>query len=278
MKNKFDILMESYEENIDTHINNLIGWIKTEFSKTGAKGAVVGMSGGIDCCVTARLLNLADIPTTVVMMPYGNSMDLSGDRLHAKTFIYKFGLNDSEIDITKTVDELIRVSKMGSCILDRTEGSTKTTNIPITNEAINNIKPRVRMTALYTLGQSMECLVVGTGNLSERMLGYFTKWGDGACDINPIGNLTKTQVRIIAKHIGIPDEIINKAPSANLVEGQTDEDDLGMTYYDIDRYILTKEGSKEVIVRFNKIHNKIQHKLDPIPTYNQAIYTNREEI
>ena len=268
MENKFDILMKSYEENIEEHTNNLVNWLKNEFNKTGAKGAVVGMSGGIDCCVTARLLNLADIPTTVVMMPYGNSMELSRDRMHAKAFINKFRINDSEIDITKTVDELVRVTKMGSYILDRSEGSTKTVEVNLTKEAISNIKPRVRMTSLYTLGQSMGYLVVGTGNLSERMLGYFTKWGDGACDINPIGNLTKTQVRILAKHIGIPQEIIDKAPSANLFEGQTDEDELGMTYYDIDRYILTREGSSEIIERFNDINKRIQHKLNPIPIPN----------
>lgn len=268
MKNKFDILMKSYEENIEEHTNNLVNWLKNEFTKTGAKGAVVGMSGGIDCCVTARLLNLADIPTTVVMMPYGNSMELSDDRRHAMVFINKFGINDSEINITQAVDELVRVANMGSYILDKSEGSSKTIKVNLTKEAISNIKPRVRMTSLYTLGQSMGCLVVGTGNLSERMLGYFTKWGDGACDINPIGNLTKTQVRILAKHIGIPQEIIDKAPSANLFEGQTDEDELGMTYYDIDRYILTREGSNEVVERFNNINKRIQHKLNPIPMPN----------
>lgn len=267
MKNKFDILMDCYEENIEQYTETLVNWLKDEFNKSGAKGAIVGMSGGIDCCVTARLLNLANIPTTVVLMPYGNSMELSSDRLHAKAFINKFGLNSSEVDITNTVDELVRVCNMGSYIDDRSKGEDtyNTLKIEITKEAISNIKPRVRMTTLYTLGQSLGYLVVGTGNLSERMLGYFTKWGDGACDLNPIGNLTKSEVRILAKHIGIPDEIINKPPSANLFEGQTDEDELGMSYYDIDRYILTKEGSGEVIDKFNNINNKIQHKLNPIP-------------
>lgn len=268
MKNKFDELMINYEQNIEKHTDDMVQWIRNEFEKTGAKGAIVGMSGGIDCCVTARLLNLANIPTLLVLMPYGNSMELSSDRIHSKAFAKKFRLNTTEVDITHTVNELIRSCELGSYIDDRSEKEYETLKIDITQESINNIKPRVRMTTLYTLGQSLGYIVVGTGNLSERMLGYFTKWGDGACDLNPIGNLTKTQVRIMAKHIGIPDEIINKPPSANLFEGQTDEDELGMTYYDIDRYILTQEGSKEVINRFKYINNKIQHKLNPIPIFN----------
>ena len=120
------------------------------------------MSGGIDCCVTARLLNLANIPTTVVMMPYGNSMELSNDRLHAKKFINKFRLNSSEVDITQTVNELTRVCEMGSYIDDRSKNTYETLKIEITKEAISNIKPRVRMTKSF-MSRKPLALAMGIG-------------------------------------------------------------------------------------------------------------------
>lgn len=263
----FDSLMAKYEENISSHVDKIVKWVKESFSKTGAKGVVLGMSGGIDCSVVARLFNLAEIPVLVVMMPYGNSMDFSDDRRHAKVLIDKFRLNNTTIDITRSVDELRNALDYMSCIDIKNEDSSIISKVNITNEAVINIKPRVRMTTLYALAQSLGYVVAGTGNLSERTMGYFTKWGDGACDINPIGNLTKTQVRIIAKYIGIPDEIINKPPSANLFEGQTDEDELGITYYDMDKYILTGEASKEVKDRIDSLNKSIQHKILPIPIY-----------
>ena len=112
-------------------------------------------------------------------------------------------------------------------------------------------------------------LVIGTGNLSERTVGYFTKWGDGASDLNPMGMITKKEVYILAKCLGVPDCIINKKPSADLWEGQTDENELGLKYEQIDEYILNgTSGNKEIDNKI-KIKNEIaMHKLKSIPIFN----------
>lgn len=272
--NKFDLLINRFEENIEQETNKVVNWLKEKFKESGAKGAVLGMSGGIDCSVVARLLQLAEIPTILVMMPYGESMKLAGDNKDAMALIEKFNFEYLTVDITNTVNTLIKSMDMCNSTehptahsLIGTVGKLKGNKIPLQQMAMDNIKPRVRMTTLYTIAQSMGYLVVGTGNLSEITMGYFTKWGDGASDINPLANFTKTQVRILGKYLELPERIITKAPSANLWQGQTDEDEMGITYYDLDRYILTKEGSTGVIFKVESTNRKIQHKLNPITTY-----------
>lgn len=125
------------------------------------------------------------------------------------------------------------------------------------------------MSILSTLGQYMNYVMIGTGNLTERMMGYFTKRGDGLSDFNPLGELTKSEVRIIAKHIGVPARIIEKAPSADLWEGQSDEEEMGIKIEEIDRYLLT--GVVEDAIK-DKIEHKImvsEHKRKPIPMFQE---------
>ena len=111
-------------------------------------------------------------------------------------------------------------------------------------------------------------LVIGTGNLSERTVGYFTKWGDGANDLNPIANLTKGEVYILAKYLQVPDSIINKKPSADLWNGQTDEEELGITYEQIDKFILTgTSGNNEIDNKIRNVNKKNMHKLRQIPIF-----------
>lgn len=113
-------------------------------------------------------------------------------------------------------------------------------------------------------------LVIGTGNLSERTVGYFTKWGDGACDINPMGMLTKREVYILAKYLQVPECIINKKPSAGLWEGQTDEEELGIKYEQIDEFILKGTSGNEEVDKVIKIKNeRAMHKLKQIPIFNK---------
>ena len=132
----------------------------------------------------------------------------------------------------------------------------------ITDAAKANIAPRLRMTALYSIAQTRNSLVVGTGNRSERYMGYFTKWGDGACDINPISDLTATEVFEFLRYLNAPEHIVTKAPSAGLFEGQTDESEMGVTYKAIDEYITTgntDEASKAVIDRYHMISEHKRH-------------------
>mgnify|MGYP002710688125 FL=1 len=111
-------------------------------------------------------------------------------------------------------------------------------------------------------------MVIGTGNLSERTVGYFTKWGDGAYDINPIANITKREVYILAKHLQVPDRILNKKPSAGLWEGQTDEGEMGITYDQIDEFILNgTSGNSEIDEKIQEKKNRNMHKIEPISTF-----------
>ena len=131
-----------------------------------------------------------------------------------------------------------------------------------------NIRPRVRMIYLYQLAQLSSRFVTGTGNLSERTVGYFTKWGDGACDLNPLAMLTKQEVYTLARYLDIPTCIINKKPSAGLWDGQTDEDELGMTYAQIDAYIISgTSGNPETDRKIEERIATSTHKHAPIPVY-----------
>mgnify|MGYP005893457521 CR=1 FL=1 len=121
--------------------------------------------------------------------------------------------------------------------------------------ATSNIAPRLRMLTLYTIGAAEGRLVAGTGNRSEAYMGYFTKWGDGAYDFNPIADLTVTEVYAFLSWLHAPENIIRKAPSAGLFEGQTDEDEMGVTYAAIDKFLFTGEASetdKKIIDRYHK--------------------------
>lgn len=216
---------------------------------------VLGMSGGVDCSVVAALCQAANIPIHLVMMPYGTDMKVTNSQNHSMELIEKFGFQYHTFDIKPTVDALT---------IPEFSGVTET-NISLARE---NIRPRVRMTYLYQFAQIYSYFVAGTGNLSERTVGYFTKYGDGACDINPLGFLTKKEVYLLAKHLGIPDSIINKPPSAGLKNGQTDEIELGMTYSQLDEYILNgTSGSSEIDALIERRILLSKHKLEEIPIF-----------
>jgi NAD+ synthase len=128
-----------------------------------------------------------------------------------------------------------------------------------------NLKPRLRMLTLYYFANRLGYLVVGTGNRSELAVGYFTKYGDGGVDILPLGGLFKSQVRELATYLGIPEEIIRKAPSAGLWAGQTDEEELGITYEQLDHYLASGEASEEVRQRLEVLAQDSAHKRRPPP-------------
>lgn len=257
-KNLFEERMKEFEKNIESEVKNITAWISDYVKSAKANGVILGMSGGLDCSVVARLVQLAGIPVKLILMPNGNSMNLAGDGKDAMVLIDKFNFDYMECPITSINKELVY-----------TINANKDSDITLSDMALSNINPRLRMTILYTLGQSLNYLVAGTGNLSEITMGYFTKWGDGGSDFNPLAEFTKSEVRIIAKAIGIPDRIIDKAPSANLWEGQTDEKEMGVTYYDLDRFILTMEGTKETFDIVEGAISKNRHKVLPIATYKR---------
>jgi len=224
------------DENVKEYVDKITKWIKQKVENAHAKGVVLGMSSGIDCSVVSRLCQEADVTVHLVLMPYGETMNKSKSYEHAMELINKFKFNYHIFNIKPAVDSL--KINFESEIVDKINYK----NIEL---AQANIRPRVRMTYLYQYAQINNLLVIGTGNLSERTVGYFTKWGDGASDLNPLANITKREVYVLAKHLQIPETIINKKPSAELWEGQNDEDELGITYEKIDNFILNGTTGNE---------------------------------
>ena len=197
-------------------MKDIIQFIKNQVKSANAKGVVLGLSGGIDSAVVAVLAKKALGTKNVLCyyLPYNTDINNSE---HIFKLCNKFKLKCTNLSIKQIVDLFTYYPK---------EELTK-----------GNIKARIRMTYLYTFANSKNCLVIGTTNKSELMTGYFTKYGDGACDFEPIAHLYKTEVIQLAKQLGIPDEIINKPPSADLWKGQTDEDEIGLSYYELDEIL-----------------------------------------
>jgi NAD+ synthase len=196
-------------------------WIKRVLENSGAKGLVVGNSGGKDSATVLALSKKATDKVIGVIMP---SLSLNSDESSAKRVAEKFGIKSIKVDLSRSYnllqEEIFKEIKISN------------------QKAYLNIKPRLRMIVLYTVAQCYGYLVAGTGNKSERELGYFTKWGDGACDFNPIADLTVREVKLLGTYLGVPRSVINKVPSAGLFYGQTDEGELGLKYEEIDEYLL----------------------------------------
>ena len=248
-------------ENVDDYVQEIGKWIKSCVQNANARGVVLGMSSGVDCSTVARLCQVAGVNTHLILMPYGEDMNKSKNYSDAMELINKFNFDYHIFDIKSAVDSL-KISTESDIL--------KNANKIDVELSIANIRPRIRMTYLYQYAQINNLLVIGTGNLSECTVGYFTKWGDGACDINPMRMITKKEVYILAKHLQVPECIINKKPSAGLWEGQTDEAELGITYEQIDEFILKgTSGDAEVDDLIRTKNEKAMHKLNQIPIFNK---------
>jgi len=247
-------------QNVKIYAEKIAAWILERVEQAHVKGVVLGMSGGIDCCVVARLCQLGEVDIHLILMPYGDDMKNSKSNDHARQFIEKFNFTSQIFDIKPAVDALM-------IPVDTLHDRTNEGNLVLSR---SNLRPRVRMTYLYQFAQQNNRLVIGTGNLAERTVGYFTKWGDGACDLNPLAMLTKQEVRTLAQYLEIPSCIVNKKPSAGLWEGQTDENELGMTYQQIDDYIINgTSGNPEIDLKIGEKAAKSAHKLTPIPIFDR---------
>jgi NAD+ synthase len=205
--------------------DRIVTWLRDFAAQAGAGGYIVGLSGGIDSACTAALCQKAmgDRVLGVLMPCHSAPEDAEMARLVATTF----GLQTVTVDLGPAYDSLMAALPTGTSDL-----------------ALANIKPRLRMTTVYALAQSHDCLVAGTGNRSELAIGYFTKYGDGGVDVEPLGELYKWQVRQLALHLGIPGPIIARPPTAGLWAGQTDESEMGITYEDLDATLAAIESGE----------------------------------
>lgn len=238
---------------VQTSIQNRVEWIKKVLSQSGAKGIIYGNSGGKDCTLVGALCKLATDNVLGVIMPCQSSQNYGSDRDDALRAGKHFGIEQIEIDLTKTKEAL--VSALGEQLKKDNAGEA---NLKMANV---NVNPRLRMTTLYALGQARGYLVAGTGNLDEATLGYFTKWGDGAHDFNPIADLTVGEIYEHLRYLGAPSTIIEKAPSAGLYQGQTDEQETGIKYADVDKYLRGEQIPDEVRQKIEKMKSRAGHKM-----------------
>jgi NAD+ synthase len=216
-------------------------WIKSYMFMAGVYRLVVGISGGIDSAVVAKLC-----------MEATNQVGVYGLILDCET-------SDEDINDANLLIESLGMSHETISLNSEFYGLTCEVEEDGMPEA--NLKSRLRMCALYYYANTNNALVVGTTNKSEDYIGYYTKYGDGGVDIEPIINLTKTEVRELAKYLGIPGKIINKAPSAGLWEGQTDEEELGFTYKDLDDHINGLAVVEAVKDSIEALREKNSHKI-----------------
>ena len=211
--------------------DKLAGWIKDKVQAAGCRGVVLGISGGLDSSVLAVLCQRAFPKDTLgIIMPcYSNPQDKS----HAEKLTKQFGIATREVVLDNVFDTLLQ------------ELPALNPNPEISRLARANLKVRLRMLTLYYAAQQLNYLVAGSSNRTEITIGYFSKYGDGGVDIMPLGNLVKSEIRELAHYLEIPNEIIDKPPSAGLWAGQTDEEEMGISYEILDRYVLTGEATEE---------------------------------
>jgi NAD+ synthase len=237
------------EVELQQRINKAVEWLRNQVQNAHSQGLVVGVSGGVDSAVVAGLCKRAfpDHSIGVIMPANSNPVDREDALLIAKTL----GLKTVEIELTEPHQILLNSVK------EALQGQGYSFEERLTQ---GNLKARLRMATLYTVANSLNYLVAGTDNAPETYTGYFTKYGDGGVDILPITTLTKTEVRAWAAQLGLPDSIVNRVPTAGLWPGQTDEQEMGITYDQLDRYLLGEKLPEEVVQLIEKLHAQSNHK------------------
>jgi NAD+ synthase len=253
---------------MDPRANEIVAWLRQHLSASGARGLAVGLSGGIDSAVVARLCQMAAPGEVIgVMMPCHSD---PRDEADAQLVAEHFGIPAIRIDLAPAYD---RFSADLQAVLSELSGAQTPTSVATSTDIrarvpLANVKPRLRMATLYFVANSLNYLVAGTGNRSELTIGYFTKYGDGGVDLLPIGDLLKSEVQTLARALDMPQPIIDKAPSAGLWMGQTDEAEMGFTYADLEGYLTRGPGTvaPALAMRIERLVRATEHKRTLAPT------------
>jgi NAD+ synthase len=243
-------------------------WLRDQLDASGAERFVLGLSGGLDsatvCALCCQAVGAQRV-LAAIMPSHSNPTDAD----HARLVATQYGVMMEEIDLSSATDAFL--AAMPDVDAARATGEVAE-RLPL---AIANIRPRLRMATLYYLASIHRGLVVGTGNKSEALVGYFTKYGDGGVDLFPIVDLFKDEVRAVARVLEVPDVILMKAPSAGLWPGQTDEDELGLTYDQLEVALRGIEAHPEreptdpLQARVWRMYHASAHKRWPIPAFRQ---------
>ena len=227
-----------------------IQFIRQALADAHADGILFGNSGGKDSALVGILCKLACENTEGIIMPCSSKRNFTIDKDDGMEVANQFGIKTRVLDLTAQKE--LAMENLSAIAT-------------LSDAAIANIAPRLRMISLYAVAASENRLVAGTGNASEFYMGYFTKWGDGAYDLNPIADLTAPEIFEFLRYLKAPEAVITKAPSAGLFEGQTDEEDMGVTYAAIDKYITTGQANEKDKAIIDRYHARSDHKRrDPL--------------
>ena len=231
------------------YLKEIEKFLKEYLKESHCESYVLGLSGGVDSSLVAAIAKKAvgkDKLFCYAIDIESNKQDI----IDAKKVADQLGVNLEILNLTKTYKSYLKDLK-GKNFIKLTK---------------SNLKVRMRMVALFAFAQEHKGLVLGTDNMDERYVGYFTKYGDGAADVLPIVELTKAEVREAAKLYGVSEELVNRVPSAGLFEGQTDEGEMGIKYEDLDKFLLGGKVEKSVKERIEHLHKISEHKRVDIPT------------
>ncbi len=242
------IIMRDYKAEFE----NRVEFIKNILKSSGAGGIVYGNSGGKDSALVGILCKAACENTVGIILPCTVKRNYDEDAKDALAVAGAYGIETRRVDLSPVKEALIK-SLGGVTALN--------------SSALANMAPRLRMITLYAVAAAENRLVAGTGNRSEAYVGYFTKWGDGANDFNPIADLTVTEIYEFLRYLGAPEVIINKAPSAALFDNQTDESEMGVSYAELDAYIRGEDIPSDKAERIKKLHERSEHKRRGIAKY-----------
>lgn len=247
--------------NVSKVKDHIVSWLDSYLTTSGLDGYIIGISGGVDSAVTSTLCALTGRKTILVNMPIRQTkVEYARACEHIKDLLMKFeNVQTLEIDLTSTF------SLLESVFPEKVQSD---------HLSMANTRARLRMTTLYAVGQANRCLVAGTGNKVEDFgVGFFTKYGDGGVDLSPIADLNKTEVKLLAAHLGVVDSIVVAKPTDGLWEdGRSDEDQLGASYpelewameFDGDESTLSPR-EKEVLAIYRRFNRINRHKMEPIP-------------
>ena len=235
---------------LKNYLKDIEKFLKNYLDNNGMNCYVLGVSGGVDSSLCAALARNAVGREKLhcLIIPIDSAKEDVDDAL---TLVKDLDLKYDIIDASETFHSYVRDFKKNGIELDRS--------------TLGNLKARMRMSILYAIAQKERGLVIGTDNADERCVGYFTKYGDGACDILPIAHLVKAEVVEASKILGIRTSLAERVPTAGLYEGQTDEKEMGVSYKDLDAYVLGKEVNETAKKRIQYLEKISEHKRNPIP-------------
>ena len=240
--------MRDYKVEFEKRVN----FIKSVLAESGAKGIVYGNSGGKDSALVGILCKAACDNTVGIILPCTSKRNYDEDTADAKEVAARYNIEIRTVDLTPVKEaELKAIDGVAT----------------LNAAALANIAPRLRMLTLYAIAAAENRLVAGTGNRSEAYVGYFTKWGDGAHDFNPIADLTVTEIYEFLRYLDAPKRVIEKAPSAALFDGQTDETEMGVTYAELDAYLSGGDIPAKQKQTIERMHRISQHKRKGIAVY-----------